>query len=223
MKICLTGIPGSGKTALAHSLRRHFGDEGVLVVDEYAESASDNIDLAVGFEGSYLSNINVALERVRCERLARSETVITCGSLMETSSYFAMDIEARQRFWKTDEQKAENGRRIQATMAMLACLYMDTFRYDKVYYLPPFAAVEDSRMGVLDRNLQAAFQAFGLAAVVPLSAEGATLKEVTDHRIELIKKESDEASSSDEPRVRPGDSAGEEHRNPAQPVSDLQG
>jgi len=202
-RISLIGIPGSGKSELAEALSDHIiRNDGcecktpVSIIDDYVSDVSERLDLAAGFDGFYVINVAIALERLGRERTASGKTVITCGSLIETTNYASLYVESHQRFWTTPEEEADNAKRTQAFLLMLGCLYMDSFNYDTVYYLPPVLPVSDDRMKVLDRNIQAAFQVFPTIKITPLAAEGSSLEEVTANRIKLI-EENDEASPID--------------------------
>jgi dephospho-CoA kinase len=95
MKIGLIGVPGSGKTFLAESLKSAFekiNDEEnlpVAIVDGYVEELQDEVDLALSWMGTYIGNSHIALKRESKERVAAKDhkVVISCGTLFETSSY----------------------------------------------------------------------------------------------------------------------------------------
>lgn len=183
MRIGLMGAPGSGKTNLAEALedavvKKDIADEcdcstPVEIIDDYAVEVEDITELATGFLGGYLANLHVAFERENRERLSSAKTVITCGTLLDTATYATSGSLANLRLGDEAEQQDEL-RRIEAVMKVFSCMYVDTFMYDYVFYLP---AVGDDNINEFDKNLQVAFSVFNLTPVTPL------LFETTEERL----------------------------------------
>lgn len=171
MKIALLGIPGSGKTVLAATLRDQL-NENADVIDHYAEDVAERGDYAIGLEGGWLASVTISTERYARERGAKKDTVITCGTLLESSVYTMMHFEEMSEFY-TEQEKENANERINTSMRFFANLYLDTFRYDKAFYLPPLNAPDNDRFKVLDQNVQAAFGAFNLIPVEPLEGDTA--------------------------------------------------
>lgn len=188
MKIALIGTPGSGKTDLAHAL------DDATVIDDYAQEVAERGDWAIGFSGGYLTNLAVALERHSLERSVwESEGhTVTCGTVIESSVYMALHFEESQRYLNEGPDRAAEMQRIQASMEIFACIFMDTFKYDRVYYLPPVKAIEENeeRMKKMDQHLQAAFQAFDVKGIQPLVFEQAgSLPELTLLRAQRVRED----------------------------------
>lgn len=189
------GVPGSGKTALAHTLKNALEREDlnpecadcmtpVDIIDEYVPEIEQESGLALGFDASYLGNLQIALGRAQRERKSNGKTRITCGSVIETSTYVAIDGVAQMQY-EDDAEREDSLKRIEATMKMLACMYMDTFRYDYVFYLPPLTTDGSEKVKLLDRNLQTAFRAFAMVPAHPLMVEGDNLVEIAEKRCAL--------------------------------------
>jgi energy-coupling factor transporter ATP-binding protein EcfA2 len=202
--IALIGAPGSGKTTLAHAVRDAIvRDDGtceecftpVEIIDKYAEWVSHHGDYAVGYDGGYMTNIAISTERYNRERraLQRAKTVITCGTVLESAIYLALNFEARAQYREglSQDDQLQEARRIESTLKMMACIYMDTFKYRKVFYLPPNGG--DDRTRLFDRNLQASFQAFN-APVTSLAMEG-NPDELLAKRVELIMNSKEEQNA----------------------------
>lgn len=218
MRIGLVGTPGSGKTALAESLKIALqsldqeGFENVAVVDNYVEDLQSEVDLALGFFGTYIGNLHVALKRESEERLAAkdNDVVITCGTLFETSSYSVQfmqgDLDLIPK--NNDEAKYDLLIRIEAMTRVLACLYVDTFKYDYIFYLPPFEEIKDTRITELEKNLQAAFNGFNLYPITKLFVEGNTLLEVTENRLKIVLEEVLNANQTEGQNVQVEESDG---------------
>lgn len=188
MKIALTGMPGSGKSALAEKLQDVTGS--AEIIDGYPTWVEDEIDLVKGLDGGgYIYNLAIALKRVALERVSKHaekpEHTITCGTLLDTSVYTALEFELYGELQSSDDQ-IDEVRRVEATLKTLACLYMDTFHYDAVFYLPPVEEVTERQWELFDRYLRTSFEAFFLVPVIPLTAEGADLNEITEKRAELV-------------------------------------
>jgi hypothetical protein len=199
MKIGLVGVPGSGKSALAVSIKKAFENLGnseylpVAVVDNYVEELQNEVDLALGWAATYIGNTHVALKRETKERMAwaKNKTIVSCGTLFETSSYTGQLL---QEDFDSLEKDDDAGRydlvlRTEAVTRMLACLYADTLRYDHIFYLPPVGEITDPRITNLEKNLQAAFNAFELYPVTRLFVEGDDMLEVTENRLKVVLEE----------------------------------
>lgn len=182
--IALLGAPGSGKTRLKEALiERLDKDEPkcdscppqTVGVDHYIDGpVREKGVYEVGLDGGYMANISIAVARYNSERsfghMAKPETMITCGTVIETAVYTAMHFERTLAIKTTDEEKFEEAKRFEGCVSMLAVLFMDTFKYDKAFYLPALTQPKDNRWLTFERNLQAAFQAYN-APVVPLIVE----------------------------------------------------
>ena len=185
--VALVGAEGSGKTALSDSLVLAIENQDpkltVAVVDDYAQAAGDRVDHIVGFYGDYITNVSIAVERIGIERKsADNDVVITAGTLLENSVYTAMQFERQQELQDDDAVRQDTMRRVEATLKMLACFYMDSFHYDLVFYLPPIVNPDEQ----FEKNLQASFQAFSLTPVIPLNVGGSNPEEITDNRTEVV-------------------------------------
>lgn len=181
--IALVGAPGSGKTRLTRALiTRLETDEPkceqcpakAVGVDSYAQETSHDGEYAIGLDGGYMANIAIAVNRYNNERFIghhiQPETMITCGTVIETAVYMTQHFERTLNLMTSEEDRFQEGKRFEGCTFMLAVLYMDTFKYDKIFYLPTLTKPEDERWLVFERNLQAAFQAYQ-APVVPLVIE----------------------------------------------------
>lgn len=179
--IALLGSPGSGKTRLANAIHdeliRNDGcadcNTPIAIVDNYALAVRDEGEYEIGPRGGYMANISIAVERYNRERKVSNEqykTLITCGTIIETSVYLVQGFEKSMESKPTNEAKMEEAQRIKGCINMLAVLYMDTFKYDKAFYMPPSKPHPTENWTTFERNLQAAFQAFN-APVSPLLIE----------------------------------------------------
>jgi hypothetical protein len=196
MRIGLVGVPGSGKSALAESLKKALetvDDKNhlpVAVVDNYIDKLREEVDLALSFSGTYIGNMHVALKRESAERIAYQDhkTVISCGTLFETSSYTAQSLEGSYQLLTGDDDAGKHDLvlKTEAITRMLACLYADTLRYDYIFYLPPVGEIEDLRVKDLEKNLQAAFNAFKLYPVTSLFVDGDNMLEITENRLKVV-------------------------------------
>lgn len=208
MRIGLSGIPGSGKTELANALKEALLAEGkyetIEIVDNYVQEIEEQTDLAQGFHGTYIGNTHVALGREYRERIAaeNNDLTITCGTLFETSAYLAQKMETEFSLLTEDTERYDWNLRVDASMRMIACLYVDTIRYDKIYHVSPVEAQTNDRLINLEKSLQAAFNAFELFPVVHLPAEGEDLEEVTKERVNIILKDISNADNTQEQDVQ---------------------
>lgn len=202
MKIGLIGVPGSGKTALAEAIQSEemTNDFIPIIIDQYAETLADPLqgDWAIGMEGGYLTNLVIALKRHSLERAWWDEpgSTITCGTVIESSVYMALHFQEAQKYL-TEADRPNEIKRIQASMEIFACLFMDTFKYDQVYYLPPMASMEGEEWRkTMDQHLQAAFQAFGIENITPLAFEAGSNSELLALRLDQVKEDLVKSDSS---------------------------
>lgn len=194
MKIGLVGIPGSGKSALAQSLKNALEQidnenyDSIAILDNYVEELQEEVDLALGFFGTYIGNLHIALKREAKERtlIKDNKVVISCGTLFETSSYTGQYLDGEYQMTTNDDERFDIVLRTEAISRTLSCLYADTFNYDHIFYLPPVKEVEDVRAKDLEKNLQAAFNAFKLYPVTSLLVEGEDLLEITENRLKTV-------------------------------------
>jgi len=190
MKIGLSGIPGSGKTELAIALKEVLKDEykSIQIIDDYVSEIEKESNRALSFTAAYVGNLHVALGRAarECHAYENDDFVITCGTLFETSSYVAQSFEKDFQFVITDEDKYDFAHRSEATMRVLACFYLDLVKYDHVFHLLPVSDFADDDHKNLDRNLQAAFEAFKLYEHHILEPEGSDSKEIAKNRVEKV-------------------------------------
>jgi hypothetical protein len=199
MRIGLVGIPGSGKSALAQSLKvalesvENEDNLPVGIVDDYVEPLQEEIDLALSWHATYIGNLHVALRRETKERIALKDnkTVITCGTMFETSSYTVQALEEDYQFLDKNNEadKQDLILKTEAITRIFACFYVDTLRYDHLFYLPPVSEVNDPRAKDLEKNLQAAFNAFELFPITRLFVEGDNLLEITENRLNIVLEE----------------------------------
>lgn len=191
MNIGLAGIPGSGKTNLANALKNKLIEDGsnVIVIDDYVSEIEKEANLALGFTAAYAGNLHIALGRAARERIAMEgdqDYTITCGTLFETSSYAAQSFEDEFAILTAEEDKYNFAQRSEATMRIMACFYIDLIKYDHIFHLAPTETSEDDNLIKLERNLQAAFQAFDLFDHTLLEAEGTTKDDIVNNRVTKV-------------------------------------
>lgn len=214
MQIGLSGIPGSGKTELANRLKEELEKldiyDSVDVVDGYPEEIQDATDLAIGFFSTYIGNVHVALGRESRERISRenNDVSIVCGTIFETSAYTAQMMEGEFRVTYDDPERYDWQIRVDAVMRYLACLYIDTVMYDKIYHLLPVSVDINSDCTKLEKNLQAAFNAFDIFPVKHLESNGDTMEEVTENRLQEIIEDIVNANNSEKQIVQTEESDG---------------
>ncbi len=180
--IALIGAPGAGKTKLASAIADELiKSDGqcaecntpVAVIDGYAEKIRDHGSYEIGLDGGYMVNVAISMERYNLERTAtygRAKTLVSCGTVLESAVYLAQHFERTLQLITEDEERIQEAQRIEASIKMLAAIYMDTFKYHRAFYVPPLAPNTEDRWAAFDRNLQASFSAYN-APVIPLLIE----------------------------------------------------
>jgi hypothetical protein len=199
-KIAVIGVPGSGKTEFANALSdflvSHDGlcrqcNTPVGIVDDYAEDASKEIDLATAFAASWYLDLFISLKRVALERqlIKENKTVITCGTIIESSVYAMVNFSSRMDF-KLENEKVDEAKRIQAAMMTFACLFMDTFAYDRVYFLNPVRPATEyvEQLQNLDKGVRSSFEGFQLTKTAKdLTVDETDIAKATEMRLEMVK------------------------------------
>lgn len=196
--IALIGAPGAGKSKLAQAVVRKIEASNpqcescprpAIVVDDYAYDTRDAGEYAIGLDGGYMANIDLATTRYRMERKVahlEPQYMIVCGTIVETAVYTAMHFERTLAIRVKEEDKMGEAARFQACTSMIATLYMDTFKYERAFYLPSPRKPEDERWEAFERNLQAAFQAYS-SPIAPLVVEDFKDEDdLTEQRVGMI-------------------------------------
>jgi hypothetical protein len=164
LRIGLAGVQGSGKSLLAKDLKVALEKSGkyksIKIIDDYIPEIEKETGLALGFYATYIGNVYAALGRATRERLAAAEehdVIITCGTVFETASYMARQLEAEFKFLNEDAEKEDHLRRAEASMKFVSCLYVDTVKYDYILHLPRIMEANDdtpeSNIAELDKAL----------------------------------------------------------------------
>lgn len=132
-RIALVGVVESGKSDLAQALKEKLEakDLKVAVIDGYQQETQEYFNVPVGPVADYYGNLAVVMSRLamesRVERDEEPDVMITCGTLVESSLYAAVDA--------TDRQTQEALVRIQNFMHIVGVIYQDQFRYDPIFKL----------------------------------------------------------------------------------------
>jgi hypothetical protein len=137
MKIGIVGVPGSGKTQLAHDLRGPLNEidfPSGLIIDGYTGKVEDEEDLAIGYLGGYLANLAIAMEREKQERKIDKNglTRITCGTILETICYLSLYGGTLSR---SDPLYHQKYTRLEVTLPFFGMLTVDFLRYDRLLVL----------------------------------------------------------------------------------------
>lgn len=166
MKIGLIGPPGSGKTVLAEKLQARLGDN-VVIIDGYVEEIEEQADLALGSWATYIGNLMVAMGRVQRERWvmkdpeAAASHTITCGTIIDTLTYAAVDGLNRSRY---QDEITDAYKRAIVLMPILGVMVIDTMNYDRIIYLPgkiPEPGVEEATFNeVIAQELPSTIESF---------------------------------------------------------------
>lgn len=144
MKIGIVGAPSAGKSEFARALGTKLSmDEGeqVHIIDDYIKEAEDQYSLVLGFYATYVGNVACAMKRFEEERKHEgTDYLITCGTLIETMVYAAVDGVNMQRY---AGHKDDHIKRSAILMQLLGLFVVDLMQYDRVFYLPLSDDAED--------------------------------------------------------------------------------
>jgi adenylate kinase family enzyme len=137
VKIALVGSPGAGKTELATQLLEKLPKSAV--VDDYISQIEDRSDVKLGHFATYIGNVQVAIGRIEAERSVlrdkEPDHLITCGSLLETCVYTAINGYMAQQNNESFVKYVDD-KRISTTMMWYGIFGFDTLDYDHIFYLP---------------------------------------------------------------------------------------
>jgi hypothetical protein len=195
LKIGLSGVQGADKSRLAQDLKTALEKTGkykkIKIIDDYVQEIEKEVDLAMEFVATYIGNAYVALGRATRERLAAEEgydAIITCGTIFETASYMAQQLESVYNILVDDDEKAEHIRRTEAGMKFISCLYVDTVKYNYIFHLPRVHKTEDEdfRIQELDKALMVAFDSFTLFPTTRVESVGDTVDEIAKNRVKKV-------------------------------------
>jgi hypothetical protein len=187
-------VQGAGKTELAQALKTKLEKTGkyksIAIIDDYVQEISDETDLALGFYANYIGNIYVAMGRATRERIAAkdNDVVITCGTIFETASYTAQQLESEFSVISEENEKLDHLRRTEAAMKYISCLYIDVAQYDNIFHLPKVIQTEgdDLRIEELNKALLIAFDSFDVFPTTRIEREGDTMEEITNNRVKKV-------------------------------------
>jgi hypothetical protein len=202
IKVGLIGVPSSGKTELADAISKRITGPSaspsiIWILDKIPERASEEMNSALGFSGSWHSDLGISLTRIGQERYAEeagADVCVTCGTLIDSTVYSMIRFESRMKF-KQDNELEDEAKRVQSSMMTNACLYMDTFYYDRLYFLNQIGPVkEDAELfTTLDKQLRSSFEAFGIVKTAKeLIVETSDMTEATEQRMAMIEEDLEE-------------------------------
>lgn len=139
-KIALIGAPSSGKTELALLLQQALPDK-VAIVDNYIPEIEDRSDSVLGHFASYVGNLQAVIGRWEYERAAlrdNPDTVITCGTIVESGVYNAVQalIQHNSDSGTLTVRTLQNDKRASLSMTLMGMLAHDLWDYDHSFYLP---------------------------------------------------------------------------------------
>lgn len=142
IKVALLGAPSSDKTGTALTVQAGLTDHKVQVCDDYVSEIAERSDNTLGHFASYLGNLQVAIGRWERERQLirdhKPDVLITCGTVVETTVYEALNALAQASLngESLTLREVQNNKRASVTMTMLGIMTFDTWDYDYAYYMP---------------------------------------------------------------------------------------
>jgi len=210
-RIGIIGVPGSGKTRLAQSIKKALPDYKFSICDGYAEKLEKNLQMTVGVNATYLPNIHIASEREQEIRkmMLEDKNFIVCGTVFDTLCYagFHAEIVANTP-GDEDEKNALLVREMNAAQ-LLAYLAIDSFfSFTHLFYLPvtnPDMLVAISNKDnvdelpgeaeVLDKTIQDALRRYGNPATLLQGKPAENVRTVVE-AIEKVNSGTDDKSDS---------------------------
>lgn len=187
-------MQGAGKTELAQALKIELEKTGkyksIAIIDDYVQEIENETDLSLGFNATYIGNIYIAMGRATRERLAAkdNDVIITCGTIFETASYTAQQLEAEFNIIDDENEKLDHLRRTEAAMKYISCLYVDVAQYNHIFHLPKIIQTEENNLRIdeLNKALLIAFDSFDIFPTSRIDREGDTLEDITNNRVKKV-------------------------------------
>jgi len=198
IRLALLGAPSSGKTQTAQAISKALDDSTVEVVDDYVQEIEQRSDNTLSYFATYLGNLQVALGRWEAERVAerdqQPDILITCGTVVETGVYEALNALAVAQVdgGGLTIRALQNDKRASVTMTMLGIMCYDTWHYDYAYYIPLDNEEADQQDKMIDKHILESADAMGVT-VKEVSKDEAVASIVQD----IIAHEQAEIAASD--------------------------
>lgn len=196
MIVGIIGVPGSGKSRFAGSLKRAMPELSFSVVDGYAEKLKDKMQMSLGIESTYLPNIHIASAREQEIRKAVLEerNAIVCGTMFDTLCYTGFHAEIIANAPGTQDEKSSVLMREMTAAQMFAYMAIDSFAsFDHMFYLPitdpellvAISSREDEaappgELEALDKTLQDALRRYGNPATVLKGKNNQNVKQAVE-------------------------------------------
>lgn len=199
MIIGVVGVPGSGKSRFAGSLKRAMPEMSFSIIDGYADRLAEKMQMSLGIESTYLPNVHIASAREQEIRKAvlEEKNAIVCGTMFDTLCYTGFHAEIIANAPGTQEEKSSVLMREMTAAQLFAYMAIDSFAsFDHMFYLPvtdPELLVaissrddEEAPPGeveALDKTIQDALRRYGNPATVLKGKNNQNVKQA----VEIIK------------------------------------
>jgi energy-coupling factor transporter ATP-binding protein EcfA2 len=138
-RIAVIGVPGSGKTKFASSLKRALPEYNFSILDGYAEKLQQKLNMSLGVEATYLPNVHISSVREQEIRkmILEDKDFIVCGTMFDTLCYAGFHAEMiANASGSVDEKNGVLMREITAAQ-LFAYLTIDSFvSFSHIFYLP---------------------------------------------------------------------------------------
>lgn len=165
----------------------------MTIVDDYVDKVTKRSNTVFSHYATYIGNVQIAIARYEAERLAsKSDVVITCGTLVETGVYQAINGLTMNQTTDNPQHRALWDRRSDVTMMWLGLFGFDTWDYDLAFYLPHSG--DDLWETKVDEAIAESAEAFGVT-YKELANPESRLSEILS---EIVQGEELEAAPSNE-------------------------